>query len=71
MLLMYMVAEMLQKSKFLYVLYLCFVNFYLDYILHIYAICFNIYLLHIYMYIICFLILLYIFIFILFDFKFA
>ena len=62
-----MVAEMLQKSKFLlYVLYLCYIKFYSDYIFHIYVICFIIYLLQIYMRI-----LLYISIFILFDFKFV
>ena len=67
-----MVAEMLQKSKFLlYGLYLCYTKFYFDYIFHIYVICLIIYLLYIHMYIICFLILLYIPIFILFDFKFV
>ena len=81
-----MVAEMLQKSKFLlYVLYLCYIKFHFDYIFHIYVIesfvliiysmlyviCFIIYVLYIYMYIICFLILLYISFFILFDFKFV
>ena len=67
-----MVAEMLQKSKFLlYGLNLCYIKFHFDYIFHIYVICFIIYLLYIYMYIICFLILLYISIFILFDFKFV
>ena len=32
-----MVAEMLQKSKFLSVLYLCYIKFYFDYIFHIYV----------------------------------
>ena len=59
-----MVAEMVQKSKFLLsVLYLCYINFCFDYIFHIYVICFVIYLLYIYMYIICFLIFFYIFLF--------
>ena len=50
-----MVAKMLQKSKFLlYVLYLCYIKFYFRYILYIYVIYFTIYLLHIYMHIICF-----------------
>ena len=49
-----MVADVLQKSKFLlYALYLCYIKFYFDYIIHIYVICFIIYLLYIYMYIIC------------------
>ena len=52
-----MVAEMLQKSKFLlYLLYSCYMKFYFYYICHIYVICFIIYSLYIYMYIICFLI---------------
>ena len=39
-----MVAKMLQKSKFsLYVLHLCYIKFFFDYILHIYVICFIIY----------------------------
>ena len=63
-----MVAEMLQKSKFLLCgSYLCYIKFYFDYIFHIYVICFIIYLLYIYMYIICFYV--YISIFILLDFK--
>ena len=34
-----MVAEMLQKLKFLlYVLYLCYIKFYFDYIFHSYVI---------------------------------
>ena len=67
-----MVAEMLQKSKFLLcVLYLCYMKFHFDYIFHIYVICFIMYLLYIYMYIICFLILLYISFFISFDFEFV
>ena len=38
---LYMVAEMLQKTKFLlYVLYLCYIKFYSNYIFHIYVICF-------------------------------
>ena len=64
-------AEMLQKSNFDYVLYLCYINFYFDYIFHIYVMCSAIYLLYFYMYIICFLIFLYISISILFDFKFV
>ena len=52
-----MVAEMLQKSKFLlYVLYLYYIKFYFDYTFHIYVICFTMHLLYIYMYITCFLI---------------
>ena len=48
-----MAAVMLQKSKFfLYVLYLCYIKFYFDYVFHIYVICFIISLLYIYMYII-------------------
>ena len=68
-----MVAEMLQKPKvLLYVLHLCYIKFYFDYIFHIYVICFITYLLYIYMYTICcFLILLHISIFLLFDFKFV
>ena len=66
-----MVVEMLQKLKFSYVLYSCYIKFYFDYIFHIYVICFLIYLLYIYMYITCFLILLYISVSILFDFKFV
>ena len=59
-----MVAEMLQKSKFLLcLLYSCHMKFYFCYICNIYVICFIIYLLYIYMYIICFLNLLYISIF--------
>ena len=46
-----MVAEMLQKSKFLYVLYSCYIKFYSDYTFHIYVICFTIYLLYVIMYI--------------------
>ena len=43
-----MVAEMLQKSKFLLcVLYLCYVKSCFDYIYHIYVLCFIIYLLYI------------------------
>ena len=56
-----MVAEMLQKSNFL---------FYVLCVFQIYVICFVIYLLYIYMYIM-FLNLLYISIFTLFDFKFV
>ena len=42
----YMVAEMLQKSKFLlHVLYSSYIKFYFCYICHIYVICFIIYLL--------------------------
>ena len=67
-----MVAEMLQKSKFLlYVLYLCYIEFYFDYIFHIYVICFIIYLLYIYMDIICFFNFSHISIFVLFDIKFV
>ena len=63
-----MVAEMLQKSKFLlYVLYWCYMKFYFCYICDVYVICFIIYLLYIFIYIICFSILLYISIFTLFD----
>ena len=48
-----MVAEMLQKSKFLlYVLYLCYIKFYFDYIFDIHVIYFITYLSYIYMYII-------------------
>ena len=69
---LFMVAGMLQKSKFLLcVLYLYYIKFYFDYIFDVYVICIIIYLLYIYMYIICFLILLYISVFILFDFKFV
>ena len=65
-----MVAEMLQKSKFLlFHLYSCYMKFYFDYIFYIYVICFIIYLLYIYMYIIVFLILSYISISILFAFN--
>ena len=68
-----MVAEMLQKPKFLlYVLHLCYITCYFDYIFHIYVICFITYLLYIYMYTICcFLISLHISIFLLFDFEFV
>ena len=45
---LFYVAEILQKSKFLYVLYSCYMKFYFCYICHIYVICFTIYLLHIY-----------------------
>ena len=56
-----MVAEMLQKLKFLfYVLYSCYIRFYFDYIFHIYVRCI----------LFVFLILLYISIFMLSDFKF-
>ena len=65
-----MVAETLQRSRFLsYVLYLCYIKFYFNYIFHIYVIHFIIYSLYIYMYTTCFLILLYISILIIFDFK--
>ena len=49
-----MIAEMLQKSKFLLCFMLYYIKFYFDDILHIYVICFIIiylYLLYIYMYI--------------------
>ena len=47
-----MVAEMLQKLKFLlYDLYLCYIKLYFDNMFHIYVICFIIYLLYIYMWI--------------------
>ena len=47
-----MVAEMLQKLKFLlYDLYLCYIKLYFDNMFHIYVICFIIYLLYIYMWV--------------------
>ena len=66
-----MVAEMLQKSNFLfYVLYLRFTIFCFYYIFHVYDICFNVYFIsYLYLYHV-FLFLLFISIFILFDFKF-
>ena len=66
-----MVAEMLQKSNFLfYVLYLRFTIFCFYYIFHVYDICFNVYFIsYLYLYHV-FLFLLFTSIFILFDFKF-
>ena len=50
-----MVARMLRNLELLlYVLYSCYIKLYFDYIFRIYVICFIIYLLYIYMYIICF-----------------
>ena len=43
-----MVAEMLQKSKFLYALYLCYIKFYFGYIFDIYVICYYIFVLYLY-----------------------
>ena len=50
-----MVAEMLQKSNIICYIFMLY-KVYFDYIFHIYGICFIIYLLYIYMHIICFLI---------------
>ena len=48
----FMVAEVLQNSKFLlYILYSCYMKFYFCYIFHIYVTCFIMYLLYIHMYI--------------------
>ena len=65
-----LVAEMLQKSKFLlYVLYSCYIKFYFDYIFHNHVMCFLIYLIYIYRHML--LILLHISVSILFDFTFV
>ena len=46
-----MVAEMLQKWKFLlYILYLYYMKFYFDYILHIYVMFYYIFMIHLYVY---------------------
>ena len=69
-----MVAEILQKSKFLYVLYLCYIKFYFDSMFHIYVIFFTIllYIYYIFIYtLFVFSILLYISIFILFFLNFC
>ena len=58
-------------AAMLHEVYSCSMKFYFCHIFHIYVICFIMYLLYIYMYIVCFKILLYISIFTLFDFNFV